>query len=233
MPQAGQPPPLETLEAKLGHRFADRSLLEKALTHASHTDGGGPDYQRLEFLGDRVLGMLVAERLYREHPDADEGTLHRRQEALVQRGACAAVARLIGLGDYLRLSKGERKAGGDDKTSILADTLEAVIAALYLDGGMEATAGMAERIWAVATEAAPQASAKSRLQEWSQKRGLGLPNYSAVPCKESEFLVVAWLDSVPGRKGEGKGQTMRGAQQAAAQSLLDILQNGGSVKDGG
>ncbi len=233
MPKAGLPPPLETLEERIGHRFADRSLLEEALTHASHTDGAGADYQRLEFLGDRVLGMLVAERLYREHPDADVGVLHRRQEALVHRGACAAVARSIHLGDYLRLSKGERSGGGGDKPSILADALEAVIAAVYLDGGMEATAGLAERIWAIATDAAPQASAKSRLQEWSQKRSLGLPSYETAPCEESEFLVIARLESLPGREGKGTGQTLRSAQQAAAQDLLDILLSEGSVKDGG
>lgn len=216
-------PPNDSLESSIGHRFANPALLEMALTHASHPTVNGTNNQRLEFLGDRILGMLIAERLYKNYPDADEGNLHRRYEALVRRDTCAEAARFIGLGDHLRLSQGERLAGGSDKTSILSDAIEALVAAVYLDGGVEAAAGLIERIWTGDSETAPLASAKSRLQEWSQKRRMGLPKYHVSPHGKGKFYAVVSIEDDVGLSGSGAGRTFRDAQQAAAQSLLDRL----------
>jgi ribonuclease-3 len=134
---------LDALEARLGHRFADRSLLELALTHTSAVGTPSASYQRLEFLGDRVLALTVAGMVYRTYPQADEGELARRLNALVKRETCAEVARELKLGEAVRLGSGEAQSGGRGKSTILGDIAEAVIAAIHLDAGFEAEIGRA------------------------------------------------------------------------------------------
>ncbi|MDD3447230.1 MAG: ribonuclease III domain-containing protein, partial [Zavarzinia sp.] len=138
--------PIDTFEQALGHRFADRSLLTRALTHKSF--GAEISNERLEFLGDRVLGMVVAETLYAAHPSWEEGALAVRLNGLVRRETLAQIAGEIALGRVLRLARGEEEQGGRAKPAILADAMEAVIAAVYLDGGLPAARGIVARLWA-------------------------------------------------------------------------------------
>lgn len=217
------------LENTLGYQFSDPALLAMALRHSSAADGDGGDNQRLEFVGDRVLGMVIAHRLFRDYPDATEGELHRRQEALVKRKACADAARTADLGPHLRLSAGEEKTGGRDKESILADAMEAVIAAVYLDGGLAAARSLVERLWRKQLDnaTAPAADPKSRLQEWSQDRGRGLPDYRLLASEEDGFEAAARIP--PDLEATGAGSTRRAAERAAAQRLLDRLAETGNT----
>ena len=218
------------LEDRLGYVFRDRSRLERALTHASAGDGATHirDNERLEFLGDRVLGLITAERLIERHPEASEGDLAPRFNALVDRAACAAAARRMQLGPALRLSGGETKTGGREKDSILSDAVEAVMAALYQDGGLEAARAVYDRYWAQAYEAldaggeARPKDSKTRLQEWAQQGGRPLPTYRVLgrdgPDHAPSFSVevaVAGLDPA-----SGQGASRQLAEKAAAQGLL-------------
>jgi len=223
---------LDTLQGQLGHTFSDTALIGRALTHTS-VDGGGPSgsYERLEFLGDRVLGLVVAELLLETFPDAAEGELAPRFNALVRRETVAKVARDIGVGQYLRLGVGEDQTGGRNKIAILADVGESLIAAIYLDGGLKAASGFIRRKWSpiLATQSEPPRDAKTILQEWSQARGLGLPEYRETdrtgpdhaPNFTLEVKVSGFAPAV------GSGASKRDAEQAAATALL--LREGGDM----
>ena len=221
---------IEALTARLGHVFARPALLTEALTHLSATERRSAAYERLEFLGDRVLGLIVAETLLERFPQEREGDIAKRHVGLVRREALAQVARTIRLGDYLMLSRSEADAGGRDNDALLADAMEAVIAALYLDGGLEAARRFVLREWEAqmaASERPPQ-DAKTGLQEWAQGRGLPLPSYREVgregPAHQPVFTVEV---TVTGHKpAEGAGTSKRMAEQEAAQALLDRLTKG-------
>ena len=220
--------PVGELAERLGHRFARPGLLEEALTHPSAAGPARPSNQRLEFLGDRVLGLVIAEALLETFPDADEGELAPRLNELVRRETLAEVAGEIGLGAYLRLGRSETTSGGRRKAAILADAMEAVIAALYLDGGLEVARAFVLRHWAgrIASGRAAPVDAKSRLQEWAQARGMGPPSYHIVarsgPDHAPRFTVRAVLES--GEAAEGEARSRKAAEQAAATALLERLE---------
>jgi ribonuclease-3 len=215
-------------EDRIGHRFKEPALLEQALTHVSALararERGGSSYQRLEFLGDHVLGLIVSDMLFRHFPRADEGELSRRLADLVRKEACADVARAIGLGEAIRLGASESNAGGRNRTAILADVCEALIGAVYVDGGYPAAAALIARLWEerMRSPVRPLRDAKTILQEWAQGRGLPTPVYREVerkgPDHSPEFRITVELpDRTP---AEGTGRSKRAAEQAAAAAML-------------
>ena len=216
---------LDVLQGRLGYRFTDVRLLEKALTHAGA--GAGVNYDRLEFLGDRVLGLVVADELLRCHGDEDVGGLALRYNALVRREACARAASDAGLADFVRLAGSERAAGTAVKPSILADVAEAAIAALYLDGGLESARAFVHRYWISADpDRAPALKdGKTRLQECAHRMSLPAPDYRLVatdgPAHAPVFRIR--VDVGPGLVGSGRGASKRAAEQDAAAALLRIL----------
>ncbi len=217
----GAQPELPALEAALGYRFRDRGLLKEALRHRSHLSvqrGRKRDNQRLEFLGDRVLGLAVAADLLAAHDRASEGELHERFEALVCRASCAAAARRVGLGAHLALARNEIRSGFRDRDSVLADAMESVLAAVFLDGGLEEATSCVRRLFAAAEGSeSPQPNPRAWLQEWSQGRGLGLPRYeSATPEREAFAVRVSVGDSLA---AVGEGSNKRSAERAAAAAL--------------
>jgi ribonuclease III len=227
---------LSRLEQALGHRFASHELLNRALTHPSIIGTGAVTaaqaYERLEFLGDRVLGLIVAELLLRRFPNETEGDIAKRHAMLVRRQTLADVARNIDLGSMIRAVPGEgaSDAGMVENKSILADACEAVIAALYRDGGLEAASKFIAAHWEplIETASAPPQDAKTQLQEWAQKRALPLPQYRVVertgPDHQPRFVIeVALKDHEPARAEGGSKQR---AEQAAAQALLDRIVTG-------
>lgn len=216
---------LEAVEERLGHRFADRDLLVRALTHTSAVHVATDSYQRLEFLGDRVLGVTVAGMVYRAFPQAEEGELARRLNALVKRETCAEVARDLDLGAAVRLGSGEAQSGGRAKVAILADVMEAVIAAIHLDAGFDTARDFVERLWTgrMRTARGPLRDAKTTLQEWLQGRGLAAPSYRLVertgPDHDPSFVIaVDIVGPVEGLTGEGRSK--REAEQNAAARVL-------------
>jgi ribonuclease III len=221
---------LELLVEALGHSFADPELLVEALTHPSAVPRRGSprrSYERLEFLGDRVLGLVVAELLWRRYPDEAEGELTRRHAGLVRREALVDVARALELGKFVILSAGEAQAGARDNSSVLADACEAVIAALYLDGGLEAARRFVERHWEprIQAAAAPPRDPKTALQEWAQGRGQGLPVYETVsvqgPAHKRIFTVSAQVEGP--ERAIASGSSKRAAETAAAAELLGMI----------
>jgi ribonuclease-3 len=215
---------------RIGHDFARPELLLRALTHASIATPQRPDNQRLEFLGDRVLGLVMAETLLAADPDATEGQLAPRFNALVRKETCADVARSVGLGEALRLGRSEMLTGGRRKEALLADALEAVIAAVYLDAGFEAARSVVRRLWGarVASVAADARDAKTALQEWAQARGMPPPAYVEQaregPPHQPLFTVIAELGD--GRSAGAQAATKRAAEQAAAAALLARVEAG-------
>jgi ribonuclease-3 len=217
------------LSAVLGHGFARSELLVQALTHPSIQQGRRPKssapYERLEFLGDRVLGLVVAEMLFNRYPDEAEGALARRHAALVRRETLARVADQIGLGRHLALARSEEEAGGRSNPGILADACEAVIGALYADAGFDAAATFVRSRWQPLMEEAlaPPKDAKTALQEWAQGRGLPLPAYRMLgqegAAHEPIFLMEVAVDGVGSTIG--RGPSKRVAEQAAAGALLE------------
>lgn len=213
---------------RLGHDFANPALLIEALTHPS--TAAGADNQRLEFLGDRVLGLVIAEALLAADPAATEGDLAPRLNALVRKETCAEVATALGLGEGLRMGRSEMLTGGRRKTALLGDAMEAVIAAVYLDAGIEPARGLILRAWGarVAAAGAVARDAKTTLQEWAQGRGLPPPAYFDLdregPDHAPLFSVEARL--ADGRAATGRASSKRAAQQAAAEALLGILGSG-------
>ncbi len=215
------------LEKRLGHAFADRSLLERALTHMSAAPAEAKrigSYQRLEFLGDRVLGMSVAELLYRTYPSAEEGELSRRLADLVRKETCAEVAEAWGLGPHLRLGGGEAQAGARRNTAILADACEAVVGAVFLDGGYEAALALVERAHGerLRQPARPLRDAKTALQEWAQGRGLPAPVYveqgRSGPDHAPLFRIAVHIEGLQDVIGEGRSKRI--AEQRAAEACM-------------
>lgn len=218
------------LEASLGHGFADRALLDEALTHVSAGAERGPaSYQRLEFLGDRVLGLAVADLVYRRFPAAGEGEMSRRLAALVRRETCAEVAQAWKVGPHLRLGAGEVQSGGRGNATILADACEALIGAVYLDAGYEAARAVIERAFGphLAASRRPLRDPKTALQEWAQGRGLPTPTYALLdrsgPDHAPTFRIVARVgmaEATGVADCVGEGASKRAAEQDAARNLL-------------
>jgi ribonuclease-3 len=217
----------EWAEARLGYAFGDPTLLDAALTHRS---AGKHNYERLEFLGDAVLNFATAVLLYREYPDADEGDLSRYRATLVSGASLAAVAAGLELGEQLRLGSGELKSGGFRRSSILADALEALFGAVYVDGGIVAASAVIERILGARVAELPEAQAlkdpKTRLQEHLQGRGLPLPAYAVEEVSgephEQSFVASCEVAAL-GARARGTGSSRRRAEQDAAQQVLGQL----------
>ena len=218
---------VRAVEAILGHRFRNPSVLNAALTHSSLRKQTRTSYERLEFLGDRVLGLVVADLLLKRFPKEPEGDLAKRQAALIKRDTLADIARSLGLGAHLKMSRGEVQSGNRDNANMLSDMVEALLAALYLDGGLEVARGFIGPIWDPLIEAAkaPPKDAKTALQEASQARRLGLPSYSLKaqtgPDHSPVFVVEVRVKSKDPAVGEGKSK--REAEQAAAAQMLASL----------
>jgi ribonuclease III len=243
----------EDLERLIGHSFARPELLVEALTHPSATAPShrsmakghrrnrdasrgfsGRGYERLEFLGDRVLGLVIADLLWRQHANEPEGDLTRRLAQLVRRDTLAEIGAAIGLDRYLHLSPSESATGAAKKPAILADACEALIAAIYLDGGFTAAFGFVERFWTplLAAMQAPPRDPKTQLQEWAQARGLGLPAYrvagSEGPDHARRFTVAV---SVAGNEEmAATASSKRAAETAAAAALLERLASAVAVR---
>lgn len=214
------------LQERLGHSFRDPGLLEHALTHRSAADPRRrmlDSNERLEFLGDRVLGLCIAEWLAERFPQEREGDLGKRLATLCSQEVIAPIAERMGLAAALRVPPSEGRTGLRARATVLADALEAVLGALYLDGGLEVARTVVRREWAeaMAVDAKPPVSAKNRLQEWTLGRGLGLPEYTLVstsgPSHAPVFVVQV---SAAGRSAEGMGENKRAAEQAAAEAWL-------------
>lgn len=224
---------LQQLELLLEYRFRDLTLLARAVTHPSYlneTGGETGDYQRLEFLGDAVLGMLLAEMLYDRYPDWAEGALSQLRARLAGQDVLADRARLLGLGPFIQLGRGEEQTSGRQKDSILADILEAIIAALYRDGGLQASRIFVTRLFELVI-AAPESlvlgrDSKSELQEYLSSNGYSPPDYQLI--EESgpphdrlfRFQIVSNATVI----GDGQGKSKKIAQQVAAAAALDALQ---------
>ena len=220
------------LEAALGYKFRNPELLDRALVHSSKGGAGGRrSNERLEFLGDRVLGLVMAEMVFNSFPDEREGALARRYTALVCCDALARIAADIDLGTYLHMSEGEESSGGRDNPSIAADAMEAVIAALYLDGGLDAARSFIERHSTplLSENAKPPKDAKTALQEWVQGRGLPLPVYEEVgrggPAHAPVFEISVAV------KGFGsaaaRGNNKRAGEKLAAEKMLAAIKGKG------
>jgi ribonuclease III len=215
------------LEGRIGYRFADNTLLTCALTHISALKGPrnrAGSYQRLEFLGDHVLGLVISDMLFRGFPKADEGELSRRLADLVRKETCAEIAVSVELGAAIKLGSSEVNAGARKRPAILADVCEALIGAVYLDGGYPAAAALVERLWQerMRAKAQPLRDPKTVLQEWAQARGLPTPAYREVarsgPDHSPEFRVAVQLPNFAA--AEGIGRSKRAAEQAAAAAML-------------
>ena len=216
---------LADLEARLGYRFKDPDLATLALTHLSAQVAGGRSYQRLEFLGDRVLGVVIADRLYREFPHATEGELSMRLAKLVRRETCAEIAAEWDIGPHVVLGQGEARGGGRKKAAILSDICESIIGAVYVDGGFEAAHDLVARAWSgrLTVDAEPARDAKTALQEWAQARALNAPRYEEAarsgPAHAPLFVMRVELHGYAPETGEASSK--RAAEQAAAQAFLD------------
>ncbi|KWT66011.1 Ribonuclease III [Hyphomicrobium sulfonivorans] len=222
-----RPRKFKDLEKALGHRFRDQQLVEVALTHASMRGGKvhRSDNERLEFIGDRVLGLVIADKLIAQFPTANEGELARRFNRMVRGEACAHVARAIGVGQHLILSESEASSGGREKGTILADAMEALLGAVFLDSGFPAARSVVLHLWQDQDDVRPAAArpdAKSALQEWAQGRGLPLPEYTEIgrtgPDHAPSFTSEVRINGCA--PAQGTGASKRAAEQAAAQTLL-------------
>ena len=220
-------------EARLGYQFTDRALLKRALTHSSvrtaAKKSGDHDNERLEFLGDRVLGLSIAELLTETYPGANEGELARIFNHLVRGETCAEVARTLALGEQLILSESEAGSGGREKVTILADACEAVLAAVFLEAGFDAARKVVRLHWSkrLATLPDEPADAKSALQEWAQGQGFDLPKYKELsrdgPDHAPHFTTevrVGGRKAPLARTAQGTGASKRAAEQSAATALL-------------
>lgn len=219
---------LRAFTAQLGHDFTRPELLLRALTHASISTPARADNQRLEFLGDRVLGLVMAEALLSADAQASEGQLAPRFNALVRKETCAEVARQIGLGDVLRLGRSEMLSGGRRKQALLGDAMEALIAAVYLDAGFDAARALVLRLWGARIGAVEldARDPKTSLQEWAQARGQPPPTYAQVdrsgPDHAPEFTIEVSLST--GENARATARAKRQAEQAAARTLLMRLE---------
>jgi ribonuclease-3 len=219
-----------------GADAVDRDLIDLAVTHRSYAyeNGGVPTNERLEFLGDSVLGVVVTEELYRRYPDLAEGQLAKLRAAVVNARALAGVGRSIDLGVYMKLGRGEESTGGRDKSSILADALEALLGAYYLDRGLEPSRALILRLFAEALEDAAGLGAgldwKTSLQELAAERGLGAPEYAvdeSGPDHAKSFRATALLGGEAA--GEGIGNSKKEAEQRAAEQAWNLMTEAGSA----
>lgn len=223
-------PVAQALEQRIGHRFRDPALLRTALTHRSAV---GPNNERLEFLGDAVLGMLVAEELFQRHGRIAEGVLSRLRASLVNARVLAEVGRELGLGDLLHLGAGELRSGGWRRDSILADAVEALVGAIYLDAGLEAARDWVRARYGARLEELPALESlkdpKTRLQEALQRGGHGLPEYEVLESRgadhEQVFRVRCRVAPL-GLSAEAEGRSRRAAEQSAAEAVLEGLTDG-------
>ncbi|MDX6308820.1 MAG: ribonuclease [Nocardioidaceae bacterium] len=229
----------EELQAQLGVSALDAGLLERALTHRSYAyeNGGLPTNERLEFLGDSVLGVVITEALYTAHPDLSEGRLAKLRAAVVNARALAEVARTLGLGEHIRLGRGEEATGGRDKSSILSDTVEAVIGAVYLDQGFVAAGEVVHRLFDPLMAAAAHLGAgldwKTSLQELAADRSLGVPEYlidDSGPDHEKTFVARVRVGSSV--YGHGTGRSKKEAEQQVAETAWHALQAEGGEATG-
>ena len=217
-------PDTARLEATLGHSFSDKALLATALTHMSAEDSRLASYQRLEFLGDRVLGLSIADMLFQRYPQSEEGNLSRRLADLVRKETCAEVAQGWNLGQFMRLGEGEILGGARKNKAILADACEAIIGAVFLDGGYEAARGLVERAFGerLMKPVRPLRDAKTALQEWAQGKGYQTPTYTergrSGPDHAPVFVVAARINGLT--DAEARGPSKRLAEQAAAEAFL-------------
>jgi ribonuclease-3 len=220
---------LAALQAKVGHVFADLSLLVRALTHVSALPAAQAQrrvdsYQRLEFLGDRVLGLAVSAMLYETFPTAEEGELSRRLADLVRKETCADVARDWGVGEFLRLGEGEAQTGGAKKSAILGDICESILGAIFLDAGFSAAAGVVRQFFAakMLNPGRPLRDPKTALQEWAQARGLQPPAYRqsgrSGPDHAPLFVMEVCVNGFELVLGEGSSKRL--AEQTCAQKFL-------------
>lgn len=215
---------IEDLQTSISYRFADQALLVEALTHSSASGADVKDNQRLEFFGDRVLGLVIAHALMVRFPDAEEGQLAQRLNALVRKETCADVAKAICLGEALIMDAGEVRSGGRKKKALLGDACEALIAALYFDGGFGEAERFIEGYWAdgLAKVGQTELDGKTALQEWAHKKFGLTPSYEIVlragPDHAPEFTVRASVGELP--TSEAKGASKREAEQAAAETIL-------------
>ncbi len=219
---------LQAAAARLGHDFNRIGLLDRALTHPSLSGPMTPDNQRFEFLGDRVLGLVIAEVLFERYPDEAEGVLAPRLNDLVRKETCAEVALAVGIDQVLRLGKSESQTGGRRKKAILGDAMEAVIAAVFLDAGLGAAREMILRLWKDRIEAqgdTPPMDAKTMLQEWAQSHGMRPPRYNLVnregPDHAPLFTIAVVLET--GETANAQAKSKRAAEQAAPAQLLEGL----------
>ena len=218
---------IRSFEQRLGYEFSNLSLLVEALTHSSIASDFRKDNQRLEFLGDRVLGLVMAEALLEIDQTAPEGTLAPRFNALVRKETCAEVARQIELGGVLKIGRSEMVSGGRRKDALLGDGMEAVIAAIYKDGGFEIAKTIIIKLWGdrIKNVKVDARDAKTMLQEWAQARGQNPPNYEVIsrsgPDHAPDFLVKVILAS--GETSEAMAGSKRQAEQMAAKALLQKI----------
>ena len=224
---------MEALEEKLGYRFTNRAFLENALTHSSYANEnkakGLQSNERLEFLGDSVLGMVVADYLFRTHPDLPEGDLTRTRAALVCEGSLVEVAQCLELGAYLKLGKGEEAGGGRERPSIIADAVEAVLAAVYLDGGIGSARKIIQK-YILSREVAGLTKPrdyKTALQELVQRESGQVLGYRLTgesgPDHDKRFFVEVDLNGKA--VGNGSGRSKKEAEQMAAKAAIDLLQS--------
>ena len=213
----------QEIASRLVYEFHDRSLLRLALTHASH-GRSNRDYERLEFLGDRVLGLIIAEQLYRDNPAHREGQMAARHSALVRGELCAEIARVVGLQDFVQLGQKETELGVNMSVSVLGDAMEALIAAIYLDGGLEEARRFVLRFWstAFADKEGMRKDAKTYLQEWALAQGHAIPAYSVAGREGPDHAPVFVVEVVVGDRAPaaGTGLNKRLAEQAAATAFL-------------
>ncbi len=219
--------PDDALEARLGHVFADKALLIRALTHISHLPNDrsrGGSYQRLEFLGDRVLGLAVSAMLFEAFPAAEEGELSRRLAQLVRKETCAEVAADWALAEHIRLGDSEAQSGGQTKRAILGDACEAIIGAVFLDGGFVAAQRLVGKAWEPRMRAPgrPLRDPKTALQEWAQGRGGPTPVYREVgregPAHAPAFTIAVDVEGFPAEVGLGSSKRI--AEQSAAEAFM-------------
>lgn len=231
-------PPVADLERAIGYAFTDGPLLERALTHISALPGAVriESYQRLEFLGDRVLGLAVADMLYRAFPGDEEGAMSRRLADLVRKETCASVAQHWGVGPHIRLGLGESQSGGRKRLTMLGDVCESLIGAVFVDGGYASARDVVERAWQARLRAAsaPPSDSKTLLQEWAQARALRAPTYRIVsqtgPDHNPRFVVAVDIDTQTSAEGEGRSRRL--AEQAAAAAFMHregVLTEGAAI----
>ena len=223
---------LEILEERLGYRFKDSSLLQEALTHKSFANeqkgGSQSDNERLEFLGDAVLDLVISDILFIEYPSKREGELSKKRASLVREEALAPLAKEVGIGDFLQLGKGEERSGGREKDSLLADALESIIAAVYLDAGFADAQKMVKRLFSPLIASSPLViDFKSEVQELCQKQGLGVPTYRTVseegPDHDKRFEVSLSLNGKT--LASAHGRSIKEAEQAAAKLACGHFKN--------